>query len=112
LPYLKGGAAWVHSKHQSDFVGFGTFTSAYNSAQGAAAGWLLGAGIEGTLFSNWSWNVEYNYISLGPNSFALTCNVGAFCFPLGGVGIAIQQPIAQEIQLVKVGVNYRFGWPL
>jgi outer membrane immunogenic protein len=50
---------------------------------------------------NWSAKVEYNYIDFGDKSLAVSGPAGATL-----------ESLRQEVQVVKVGINYRFaGWP-
>jgi outer membrane immunogenic protein len=80
-------------------------------------GWTLGAGVEGTLFGDWSWKIEYLHVDLGninttfvPN---LVCPLGpgstpvAGCAPFIGQG-SFHSRITDEI--VRVGLNYKFGY--
>jgi opacity protein-like surface antigen len=65
----------------------------------AAWGWTVGGGIEYALTNTWSALLEYDYIDIGSVAVA---------FP--GVAVINTQNIAvrQSIDIVKVGVNYRF----
>ena len=93
LLYGKAGFAWADEDHNTFYPGVGSFTSGETRT-----GWIVGAGIEYGFWNNWSAKLEYNYIDLG------TENVGF------ADGIPSTFDIDQQIHVVKVGLNYRFGW--
>jgi outer membrane immunogenic protein len=128
LFYLKGGAAYASDDYSLRSTGSGTgcmFTpsaacDAFNSSQTLAAsaarwGYMVGIGLEFGLFDNWTAKVEYDYLGLGTKSVSLTgteCSssntsvVSTSCSPL-----TRSFNVSQDIQLVKFGINYRFGYP-
>ena len=65
-------------------------------------GWTLGGGVEAALWGNWTGKLEYLYIDLGTVNNTL-------------IGIAPITPVVSSShitdQIVRVGVNYRFGGP-
>ncbi len=65
LLYVRGGAAWVHTKY-SDVNQTGTV---YNPFRGTASatrtGWTVGVGGEYKFSQHWSLFAEYNYADLG-----------------------------------------------
>jgi outer membrane immunogenic protein len=61
-------------------------------------GWIVGAGIEWAVSSNWSAKVEYNYIDLGTERITVS-----------GGGLTVVVDHQQQVHLLKFGVNYRFG---
>ena len=63
-------------------------------------GWMVGAGWEYAFSGNWSGKIEYNYLHLGKDADSLCSVVSGPCQDL---------ELKQHIQLVKVGINYRFG---
>jgi outer membrane immunogenic protein len=75
-------------------------TSQFDRA--AAARWTFGLGTEWVLFENWSIFGEWDYLNFG------TRNV-TFTDPNNGSN---QFTIKQNINELKLGVNYRFGNPL
>jgi outer membrane immunogenic protein len=96
LVYGKGGAAWVRDNYY-------TFTPAgvpSSTASETRSGWTVGVGGEYAFAPNWSAFVEYDYYGFGtrtvPFNFVAT---GAFSF---------NEDIRQSINVVKVGVNWRF----
>jgi outer membrane immunogenic protein len=80
-----------------------TSAAALASASTTRAGWTVGAGIEGAFAPNWTARLEYLYVDLGTlnNNFV---GLGAFA-PL-----LTSSHVTDNI--VRVGVNYRFGGPV
>lgn len=125
--YAKAGAAWMRSDaaiNQNNAVnsldqGFLdngiTFTDVPDQAgpQNAsisAWGATVGAGVEYALSSAWSLKMEYDYLNFGgmgmgaPPTSTVTINGGVTNNPSAGTS-----SITQNIHLVKIGLNYRFG---
>lgn len=103
LLYGKAGAAWTDSD---------CFASAVFSANGAVipgggpvpfgntrTGWTLGAGLEYGFDKNWSAKVEYNYLDFGTEHYTIG--------PIAGLTAPFD--VKSNVQLVKAGLNYRFG---
>ena len=63
----------------------------------APSGWVVGGGVEWALGGNWSAKLEYDFLKLDD----LTFGPGPF---RGDTFTA-----SREIQMFKVGLNYRFG---
>ena len=100
LVYAKGGGAGARIEYTvlgataGNSLGCGTTSvSAY--------GWMAGGGLEYALSENWSTMFDYEHIDLG------TIGVN---FPSVGLVNAQTIGIRQTIDLVKLGVNYRFAW--
>lgn len=106
LVYVKGGAAWLNSKHTlSSVAGFGGGGAAFStSATSTTFGWLLGLGTEYAFDHNWSAFVEYNYMEFDKKTINLD-------FGVGGPG-AIGVDVKNKLSVAKVGVNYKFGGPV
>jgi outer membrane immunogenic protein len=84
--YAKGGAAFVNH----EFTGpnaFGILVSESNTR----TGWTVGAGLEWGFAPNWSAKVEYNFMDFSNDTLVF-------------------HNLETQINVVKVGVNYRFGW--
>jgi len=107
LFYFKGGGAWA--RNQWDVSMSSEFVHDLDTGlvSETRSGWTVGAGAEWTLWSpNWTAFVEWNFYQLnGGNTFNglhSTCpaTIGTTCnqFSTG----------RQEIQDIKVGVNYKF----
>ena len=105
LLYAKGGGAWAH--FDGTAVGASAAGAIGYRALGneTRSGWLVGGGLEYG-WSNWSAKVEYNYLDFGTETVSrfATFNV------IGNPNPALRASDSQA-HLVKVGLNYRFGWP-
>jgi len=92
LLYVKGGLALggfdVGHQQQNNFI----------SASSTELGYMLGAGIEYAIDSNWSVKLEYNYLNFGDDEIDINSNFGP--------DISVEQ--GGDLHAVKVGVNYRF----
>jgi outer membrane immunogenic protein len=102
LLYLKGGVAGAGFKDDfliTFFPGFAVSSAPQNNTR---VGWTAGAGFEYAVFNNWSAKIEYNYLDFGSNDelFSLTAN---------GLTQNFNESIKRKLQLVKVGINYKFG---
>jgi outer membrane immunogenic protein len=64
-------------------------------------GWTVGAGVEGVISGNWTAKLEYLYVDLGTVSGAFTS---------GGFTSAYSSHITDNV--LRVGVNYKFGGPV
>ena len=106
LLYVTGGAAfaeynWLKALDFPGFPGFryqGTFSD-------SRAGWVVGAGWEYAFNNNWSAKVEYLHMDFGSTS-ATTPTPPAATPP--GTGFIFSHNFREDV--VRVGVNYRFGW--
>jgi len=80
-----------------------TSAGALGTSSTTRAGWTIGAGVEGAIGGNWTAKLEYLYVDLGTvnNTFV---GLGAFA-PL-----SISSHVTDNI--VRAGVNYRFGGPV
>jgi outer membrane immunogenic protein len=110
LFYLKGGAAFVDNT-TTNFVGqisasapAGPAVNVTNFSAPAANqwGWTIGLGTEWVVFENWSIFGEWDYLNFG------TRNV-TFTDPNNGSN---QFTVKQNINELKLGINYRFGNPV
>jgi outer membrane immunogenic protein len=76
-------------------------------------GWMAGIGLEFGIFDNWTAKVEYNYLGFGTKKVRLAGTAQVFedgVDPDETVAVFRDFDVKQDIQLVKFGVNYRFGW--
>jgi outer membrane immunogenic protein len=118
LLYVKGGAAFGNDSFGLNFTDIvsctrgacrafpgGTSLGSFGGSQ-TRWGWMVGPGIEYALFDNWSAKVEYNYLDLGTKNITLP---GSICTPTC-LPASRTVAIGQTIQLIKVGINYRFWW--
>lgn len=91
LIFLKGGAAFAHDKF---WITDGALTVGATLTE-TRWGWMLGGGFEYGLTPNWSAKIEYNYMDLGTATLnQTTVNI---------------YDIKQYMNVLKVGINYRFG---
>ena len=93
LVYAKGGVAWAEDKFSTDLY---TFPGAVEVTD-TRIGWTAGAGVEYAFAPAWSAKLEYNYMDFGDKavSFSPTTTTS----------------IDQQIHVVKLGINYKFGFP-
>ena len=97
LLYVKGGAA-VTSNHFDQFNALGVV----NFESTTRWGGTVGVGLEYGFAPNWSAGVEYDHLFMG------TAN-NSFSVPAGAAAILNQ--ISQDVDLVTLRVNYKFGGP-
>lgn len=103
LIYGKGGGAWAHDNYSIQNSTC-LFLTTCNSIAGSTnrTGWTAGGGIEWAFADNWSAMVEYDHYGFGSKGVSFT-----------GPNVAPQSlifNIKQSVDIVKVGVNFRFGW--
>jgi outer membrane immunogenic protein len=129
LFYVKGGAAYVKEDFRERINGSFLFLqdgegqefqvpanfTADLTGDRDRWGYMFGAGVEWGLWDNWSAKIEYNYLDFGDKNVTLkgeacaTALVGderlvSKCAPLERT-----HKVDQNIQLIKFGLNYRFG---
>jgi outer membrane immunogenic protein len=98
LIYAKGGGTWVQNNVTGSLNGLPLSTSSY-----IAGGRIFGGGLEWLLLPHWSVFVEYDYLSFGSKAATFTGSPGNI---LAGTTFPIN--VAQNAQLVFVGMNFRF----
>src|SRR6476469_10034568 len=118
LIYAKGGWAWEFGQHSLNPTAPFNVMGGNNSQASITAatssqfqtGWTFGAGVEYAFAQHWSAFVEYSYLDFGTKSansthfLSLPNNVPAsFVLP-------IQATVTERLNIVKVGLNYRFDW--
>jgi outer membrane immunogenic protein len=64
-------------------------------------GWTAGAGVEGALAGNWTWKVECLYLDLGSENGSVADNFGG----------TVSWNTKFTDNIVRAGLNYRFGGP-
>ena len=98
--YAKGGGAWAHDKYDTDIMGTPvTFASASETRWG----WMWGTGVEYAVTRNWSAKIEYDYLDFGTKDVT---------YDNTAINRAFFNPVStkERIHLIKLGVNYRFGY--
>jgi len=96
LLFVKGGAAFTHERQWIATTGGTTF----DMDRDLRWGWLVGGGLEYAFAPNWSGKIEYNYMNFGTADISLCAVPTGACF---------SDQIKQDMHVVKVGVNYRWG---
>jgi outer membrane immunogenic protein len=110
LLYGTGGLAIANVK--SNFLFTDTFATASESASISTTryGWTAGVGGEYALMNGWSVKAEYLYVDLGRVSTTST-NLTAFAprvaFPVN----VFTHSVDLRSNIVRVGLNYKFGGP-
>jgi len=110
LIYVKGGAAWMNSKHTVNlpFIAAPIIGQEVTSRESTAWGWMLGFGTEWMFARNWTAFIEYDYIEFDKKNEAFTINP-ALIGP-GGPSIVVNADLKNKLSIAKVGVNYKFDW--
>jgi outer membrane immunogenic protein len=103
LLYVKGGWAWAKENLQNacDICNGGPVL--WQSADNRNGG-TVGVGVEYGFTPNWSAKLEYDHIAFGKQNVGTFTNAAGFS--------PFTEDIRQNINLVKVGANYRFGGPV
>jgi outer membrane immunogenic protein len=108
LLYGKGGAAWAHDRYSiTDLNGLsgtpcgnGLPIACNPTASTTRLGWTAGVGVEWAFANNWSALVEYVHYGFDNKTLAFTdpnANGPAFL------------NVKQNVDAVKLGINYRFA---
>jgi len=109
--YAKGGAAWArYDYHDSGTfglvpIGF-PFTFDF-AGRDTPAGWTVGVGGEWAFTQNWSVSLEYDHYDFGRRTVTLVDPILAATPGAAGGGVEVLS-IKNQIETVKLGVNYRF----
>jgi outer membrane immunogenic protein len=98
LLYGKGGAAWSNDSHQV-LMNTGDIQRLFSTNE-TRWGWMVGVGVEYAFTDNWSAKIEYNYMDLGSDALRFADTSGT---------VFMDTNIRERVNVVKVGVNYRFG---
>jgi outer membrane immunogenic protein len=112
LFYGKGGAAWAHNHYSFTSSAAATAADAPFGAYSSSGtdvpfGALAGLGVEWAFWGNWSAFLEYDHYFFGTDT--VTFNT---IYPATGASIINLVNARQDIDEVKVGVNYHFNfWP-
>jgi outer membrane immunogenic protein len=89
LMFVKIGGGWVHNSASITNLNTGASLSRSNTD----GGWLVGAGVEYSISPHWSAKAEYNFLGLSDRTITGFGNTATF---------------DRDIQMLKVGLNYRF----
>jgi outer membrane immunogenic protein len=100
--FATGGAAFAHINYTSAFTD--TFNENENvSIKGVKTGWVVGAGVEYALVSNWSAKIEYLH-----SQFAASSGTGTGVLTDGTVATISHSTGSLAIDTVRIGLNYQF----
>ncbi|MET4221353.1 outer membrane immunogenic protein [Bradyrhizobium sp. LB7.2] len=107
LLYATGGAAIAEVKGNFNFTD--TFAAATESAafRDTRLGWTAGVGTEYAFGGGWSLKAEYLYVDLGSSTVTSTNLLGG-AFPAN----VFTHSVDLKSNIVRVGVNYKFGGPV
>jgi outer membrane immunogenic protein len=103
LLYVKGGAAVTDNRYEGLLTGTGIVV---DRADNSRWGGTVGVGVEYGFSPNWSAAVEYNHLFMGTGSSSFRG-----VFPVVGANTR-SDDIKQDVDLVTVRVNYRWGGPV
>jgi outer membrane immunogenic protein len=116
MPYVTGGIAWTNTSTTATWTPTPGALSPAPSASsvsfdGTHTGWVVGAGVEWMVGSNWSVRAEYLHYGFTGGSGVLPFVVpaGNGCFPAGTCGWNATSSNL-KFDTVRVGVSYKFGW--
>jgi outer membrane immunogenic protein len=104
LLYATGGLAYggINSSETIGAAALGFSNTSTN------VGWTVGAGIEGVIGGNWTAKLEYLYVDLGSVSGSYLTTIPA----LGGGFLTSNYSSRITDNVLRVGVNYKFGGPV
>jgi Outer membrane protein beta-barrel domain/Omptin family len=117
LVYAKGGFGWANDEINMALSGLNVVPIRANAIQTGNSqnvtlwGGTVGVGVEQALTPAWSLKAEYDYLGLARSNVANIGNV-TIVDPVG-VGVVSVPPgtssVSQNIQEVKLGLNYKWG---
>jgi outer membrane immunogenic protein len=99
LVYGKAGGGWANDKYGFTSPNIALLPT-FNGNE-TRWGWMVGAGVEYAFYDNWSAKIEYNYLGFRHSSLQFTDTTAQFF---------LNTDIQQQMHLVKLGLNYRWGW--
>jgi outer membrane immunogenic protein len=111
LFYVKGGGALTSDRY---FGSTAPGVAAYDTATQQRWGGAVGAGFEYGFAPNWSAALEYDHLFMGTRGISLyssgAVNPTGVAAPVGA--LTRTDSIGQNVDMVTVHVNYRWGGPL
>ena len=106
LLYVKGGAAVTSDRYRNFTTATGVqVTNSVNDTRWGAA---VGVGLEYGFAPNWTAGIEYDHMFMQDKNYTLLNNGAAFA---AGTLFATDR-IRQDVDIVTVRVNYRWGGPV
>jgi outer membrane immunogenic protein len=102
IGYVTGGFAYggLNSWANGSAAGLGSFGV---SKSNFAEGWTVGGGVEYAITNNWTLKTEYLYADLGSATL--------FNAPIFATGVNASLRVKTSDNLVRFGINYKFGLP-
>ena len=100
LLYVKGGAAVVADRYDHRFTATNVV---FDSVKETRWGGVVGVGVEYGFAPNWSAAIEYDHMFMGERDLRFTTPLGT---------LSTIDRIRQDVDLVTVRVNYRWGGPV
>jgi opacity protein-like surface antigen len=94
------GAAWTNDGNQVLLLATATGQTLLFSTNELRWGWMAGIGVEYAFTDAWSAKIEYNHMDLGTDSLRFNDQTGT---------VFMDTNFKERIDIVKVGINYRFG---
>jgi outer membrane immunogenic protein len=104
LFYATGGLAYGEVKNTAT-IGLVPVTFSNSDTR---VGYTVGAGVEGVIGGNWTAKLEYLWVDLGRKSGSFVTALPA----LGGGVLSSNYSSRSTDNIVRVGVNYKFGGPV
>ena len=104
LWYVKGGGAVTDDRFRIYNTATGVLAATTTTTDGARWGGVVGTGLEFGFSPNWSAAIEYDHLFMGNHTYSFTTVPGAVAFGT--------DRIKQDVDLVTVRVNYRWGGPV
>ena len=101
LVYGKGGGAFVGASNSSGTVGGATGVGI--SGPSTNSGWNAGVGLEYAFWGGWSAKAEYDYVRLSSSTYTVAT------LPGNAFSGDVINSNNRVINLVLVGINYKFG---
>ena len=111
LLFATGGLALGQEKVTMQAVGprFAPPLAAINTNSATQAGYAVGAGAEWKVAPQWNLKAEYLYVGLGNQSSTIAYNYPGLVSNFASTATLTTK---QNYNIVRVGVNYRFGDPV
>jgi len=106
LLYATGGLAYGEVD-SNETIGVVAQAFSYSDTR---VGYTVGGGIEGVIGGNWTAKLEYLYVDLGKTSGTFATTLAAA--PLGGGVLTSYYSSRITDNVLRVGVNYKFGGPV
>jgi outer membrane immunogenic protein len=103
LLYATGGLAYGEVNSSATIGGLSGFSNS-----DTRVGYTVGAGIEGVIGGNWTAKLEYLFVDLGRVPGSFTTTIAA----TGGGFLASNFNSRITDNVLRVGVNYKFGGPV